>query len=192
MVVSPFRGILDFLTSPPSLSTTCFHAYPSVQSEQVDLMTHSTSGCVFWSEQNRMKLLLENTSYFSSGPIHTAPMSKSTSLSGTAIDFSLIRSAVKDDLVSLLQEVCSLAPSVIPQIEGPKCVVLDMSLSKSINTALEGASIFKVVESRNQFHFRKIKSSPSSSSPGSLLSRKRDPLSLFARQAKTLQIRSFR
>lgn len=32
-------------------------------------------------------------------------MSKSVSLSGTAIDFAKIRSAVKEDLVSLLQEV---------------------------------------------------------------------------------------
>ena len=35
-------------------------------------------------------------------------MSKNASLSGTAIDFSLIRSAIKDDLVSLLHEVFCL------------------------------------------------------------------------------------
>ncbi|KAK8807999.1 hypothetical protein WA588_006484 [Blastocystis sp. NMH] len=59
-------------------------------------------------------------------------MSKSSVISGNAIDMGLLRTVMKDDITLLLQE-----------ISGSKCIVLDMSLSKSINLALEGASIFK-------------------------------------------------
>ena len=59
-------------------------------------------------------------------------MSKPTFVNGDTIDLKVIRSVMKDDLCALFQ-----------QIEGPKCVVLDMDLGKSINIALEGAAIFK-------------------------------------------------
>ncbi|KNB43438.1 vacuolar protein-sorting-associated protein [Blastocystis sp. subtype 4] len=59
-------------------------------------------------------------------------MSKPSFINGNTLDLSVIRTVLKDDLVSLLTK-----------INGPKCVVLDMSLSKCINLALEGASIFK-------------------------------------------------
>lgn len=71
-------------------------------------------------------------------------MSKSSFINGDVMDFSLLRTVAKDRVTSLLQGVFFFMNIINYQIEGTKCILLDMSLSRSINIVLEGASIFKV------------------------------------------------